>query len=82
VFEVSKRRHEVVHWIRGSGTPSVTWRQCEVSDRDNWTCTREGADGRARAIEMQAGQLSGGMPDAGPPVHQIAKWRWWLFAKR
>jgi hypothetical protein len=71
-----------VHWIRGSGAPSVTWRQCEVNDRDNWTCTREAASGGAPAVEMQAGRLSGGMPDAGAPVRQIAKWRWWLFAKR
>jgi hypothetical protein len=82
VFESSKRRHEVVHWTRGSDAPSVTYRGCEVRDRDNWMCPADPNGSHASAVEMRSGRIVGGLPGVSTPIRAIPKWKWWLARTR
>ena len=78
-FRASRVRGEVVHWIAGSTAPSGKMTQCEVKNRENWSC--KVADPVAPAIgrTMTRGRLLPVAGTAGEPVHAIAKWKWWAM---
>lgn len=78
-FRASVRRQEVLYWIRGAQSPYGKFSDCQVRDRDNWTCTVPvGAD--AKVTEgMIGGEPTTGCAGLPTPLHRIAKWRWWVM---
>lgn len=79
IYRASRRRQEVVHWTLGSASPSVTYRGCTVTDRDNWTCRVEAAGTPPAALQMERGHLRGGPLDPASSVRAVKKWKWWLM---
>jgi hypothetical protein len=78
-FRSSKLRQEVIYWVRGTTEPSNTYANCEVVDRDNWTC-RAAADQKPTvAFEMKNGRLTRTKDGSAIPFHDVPKWKWWLI---
>jgi hypothetical protein len=78
-FRSSRSRHEVAYWIAGSPKPSGKFTDCDVTDRDLWSCKPQ--PGEPPTV---AHALSDGRPvaqDAGHdlPFHAVTKWKWWAL---
>jgi hypothetical protein len=78
-FRVSTRRHEVLHWIRGSGAPSLRFTGCEVKDRDNWSCAADPGQPPMIAYGMRDGRPLRPGDTAIGPFHDVSKWKWWAI---
>lgn len=78
-FRSSKLRREVIYWVRGSPEPSSTYADCQVVDRDNWTCRVAANQKPTIAFELKDGRPTR-ENDAGViPFHDVPKWKWWLI---
>jgi hypothetical protein len=78
-FRSSKPRREVIYWVRGAAEPSNAYANCEVIDRDNWTC-RAAADQKPTvAFEMKDGRPTRTKDGSAIPFHDVPKWKWWLI---
>jgi hypothetical protein len=78
-FRALKPHKEVFFWVVGSTEPSGRYTQCEIKNRENWTC-KANADS-ARTITLA---LVGGHPAPDPsantrPFHAVSKVRWLLL---
>ena len=78
-FRSSRSRREVVYWIAGSAAPSGKYSDCDVTDRDYWSCKS-----RAGELPTITHELSDGRPvqrAAGIdlPFHAVTKWKWWAL---
>jgi hypothetical protein len=78
-FRASRSRHEIVYWIAGSRAPSGKYVECDVTDRDRWTC--KATPGELKTI---AHQLDNGRPVLQPggsdlAFHAVSKWKWWVL---
>jgi len=80
-FRASRTRQEVIHRIRGSQAPIEKHTDCQVANRDNWTC-------RARTDQksLLVGELINGRPtptvaDAttAAQLHAVTKWKWYAL---
>ena len=79
-FRASKLRREVLYWVRGSDAPSGMYRDCEVSDRDNWKCSAPaGVSPTTIAFEMARGRPAPADGGQVLPFHAVPKWKWWLM---
>jgi hypothetical protein len=78
-FRASRRRGEVLHWIRGSTEPSGRYTDCTVKDRDNWSCNAY-VDGKPRlTYEIVDGRPTRGIGGLTTPFHDVPKWKWWAL---
>lgn len=77
-FRSSRSRREVLYWIAGSATPSGKYSDCDVTDRDFWSC-------QARVGEQPSitHELSDGRPVSiagiDLPFHAVTKRKWWAL---
>jgi len=78
-FRASARRHEVIYWVRDSKSPSGKFSDCNVTNRDNWTCTVQVDQPMTVAYGMRDGHPMGGGPGLTLPYHAVAKWKWWAI---
>jgi hypothetical protein len=80
-FRASRTRQEVLYWIRGSKQPIKRYADCEVENRDNWTC-RVHADQRPPPLD---GLINGrpastpADPTTGVRLHAVPKWKWYAM---
>jgi hypothetical protein len=79
-FRASLARQEVIYWIRGSMAPSGKFPECNVVDRDNWSCKAapEGSPATI-AYEMAKGHPTRAGSEHMLPYHSVQKWKWWLI---
>jgi hypothetical protein len=79
-FRASQTRQEVIYWIRGSTAASGKYPECNVVDRDNWSCKTVG-DGPPGTIasEMARGHPTRAGTEHMLPFHSVPKWKWWLM---
>ena len=78
-FRASRSRHEVVYWIRESGTPSGKYTDCTVADRDNWSCNVGVDQTTSFAHEMLRGKPTRTGVGHVLPSRAVPKWKWWLM---
>ncbi|MEO8675035.1 MAG: hypothetical protein ABI569_05615 [Casimicrobiaceae bacterium] len=79
-FRASPSRHEVIYWVRGTGAPSDKYADCEVTDRDNWSCKpKAGTAPTTIAYEMIKGKPTRVDSSLVLPFHSVPKWKWWLM---
>ena len=80
-FRASRTRQEVIYWIRGSEKPTEKHTDCQVANRDNWTC-----HAHADQMSLIVSELINGRPT--PPVadsttavrlHAVTKWKWYAL---
>ena len=76
-FRISRSRHEVVFWIAGSSAPLGKYTDCQVTDRDNWSCNVGLGEKPGIVSELVYGRptLSGSGPTQ--PFQAVDKWKWW-----
>jgi hypothetical protein len=79
VFRASRRRGEVLHWVRGSTEPSGKYSDCTVKDRDNWTCNARVGERPQLTYEIAKGQPTHGVGGLTSPFHDVPKWKWWAI---
>ena len=79
-FRASPLRKEVIYWVRGTGAPSDKYADCEVIDRDNWSC-KPNAGGTPTTIAYAMNKGKPTRADSGIvlPFHAVSKWKWWLM---
>jgi hypothetical protein len=75
-FRASKSRHEVIYWIAGSKAPSGKFTDCDVKDRDNWTCNAQIGQPPVIAFELSHGRPTAHLAGLTLPYHGIAKVKW------
>jgi hypothetical protein len=78
-FRASRSRREIVYWIAGSSGASGKYTDCDVTDRDRWSCKPSPGD-----IPSIAHALSDGRPVPNAvlsdlPFHAVNKWKWWAL---
>ena len=78
-FRASKRRNEVIYWIRDSEKPSGKYTDCTVVDRDNWSCNVHLNQAPTIAYEMADGRPKRGAQGLALPFRDVPKWKWWLL---
>ena len=78
-FRVSKLRHEVIYWIRGSAEPSGKFANCDIVDRDNWSCKIEAGQKPSITAEMKKGRPTRTAEGGMIPFHDVPKWKWWII---
>ena len=78
-FLVSRSRNEVVFWIAGSRVPSGKYTDCNVTDRDNWTCKVEAVERPAIVSELSYGRPTTRGSGRALSFHAVAKWKWWAL---
>ena len=78
-FRVSPRRHEVLHWIRGSEEPSLRFTGCDVKNRDNWSCAADPGQPPTIAYAMRDGRPVLQGDAAIGSFHDVSKWKWWAI---
>ncbi len=78
-FRASSSRNEVVYWIAGSRTPSGKYTDCQVSSRDNWTCTAHPGQAPSVAVQLAQGRPISRGDGTALPCHAVAKWKWWAL---
>ena len=78
-FRALKPHKEVFSWIVGSTEPSIHYTQCEIKNRENWTCKADADSARSITLAMVEGHL---VPDSSAktrPFHAVSKVRWMLL---
>ena len=78
-FRTSKSRREVLHWIRGSQAPSGKYTDCNIKDRDNWSCDIRRTQGSGMTRAMTNGVLTDICPESTGRFHWVSKWKWWAL---
>lgn len=78
-FRVSKLRSEVIYWVRGTSEPSGKFGNCEVIDRDNWSCRMEAGQKPSITAEMKKGRPTRTADGGMIPFHDVPKWKWWII---
>jgi hypothetical protein len=78
-FRASRSRNEVIYWIAGSTAPSGKYSDCQVKNRDNWTCNVTTGQPAAIAYEFSNGRPTPSRTGLTAPFHAVAKWKWWLL---
>jgi hypothetical protein len=78
-FRASRSRQEIVYWIAGSRKPSGKYTDCEVTDRDRWTCKASAGDLPTIAHELSNGKPVQRVAGADLPFHAVHKWKWWAM---
>jgi len=81
-FRASVLRQEVLYWVRGTQSPFGKLSNCQVKDRDNWTCTVPAGPDSTITEAMVKGQPTSGCAGLPTPLHRISKWRWWALRFR
>ena len=78
-FRASRSRHEIVYWVAGSSKESGKYTDCDVVDRDRWTCKAHDDDKPTIAHALLEGKpvQNAGEPDL--PFHAVHKWKWWVI---
>jgi hypothetical protein len=75
-FRASRSRNEVVYWIAGSKSPSGKYSDCQVKDRDNWTCNSQTGQPASIALGLSRGRPTSQAPGLVVPFHAVTKWKW------
>ncbi len=75
-FRSSRSRHEVLYWIAGSKSPSGKLSDCQVKDRDNWSCNAEIGQPPTIAHELTQGRPTSHLAGLAVPFHAVAKMKW------
>jgi len=78
-FRVSLVRREVIYWVRGTSDPSGKFGNCDVIDRDNWSCKREPGQAPSITTEMKKGRPTRGADGGMIQFHDVPKWKWWII---
>jgi hypothetical protein len=78
-FRASRSRHEIVYWIAGSPKPSGKYNDCDVTDRDRWSCKAGPGDLPTIAHELQDGKPVQRAASPDLPFHAVHKWKWWAM---
>jgi hypothetical protein len=78
-FRASRSRQEIVYWIAGSKAPLGRYGECEVTDRDRWTCKARPDDRPTIAHELSDGRPVPRAPGIDQPFHAVSKWKWWAL---
>ena len=81
-FRASVSRQEVLYWVRGTQSPFGKLSNCQVKDRDNWTCTVPTGPDSTITEAMIKGQPTSGCGGLPMPLHRTSKWRWWALSLR
>jgi hypothetical protein len=78
-FRALKGHGEVLFWIVGSKEPSGRFAQCEIENRQNWTCKANADSPRSITMAMSQGHP---VPDPSAntrPFHAVSKLKWLLL---
>ena len=78
-FRSSRSRREVVYWIAGSSASSGKYADCDVTDRDLWSCTAHDGDKPSIAHELVDGRPVQRHAGLDQPFHAVNKWKWWAL---
>jgi len=78
-FRASHSRNEIVYWIAGSRAASGKYTDCDVTDRDRWSCKAHAGDPPSIAHELIDGRPVRHEADADLPFHAVSKWKWWAL---
>lgn len=78
-FRSSRSRHEVAYWIAGSSTPSGKYTDCDVTDRDLWSCKVQAGEPPSIAHELSDGRPVQRAAGVDLPFHAVTKWKWWVL---
>ena len=78
-FRSSRSRHEVVYWIAGSAAPSGKYADCDVTDRDFWSCTPRAGQQPTIAHELSDGRPVQRVAGVDLPFHAVTKLKWWAL---
>jgi hypothetical protein len=78
-FRASSSRKEVLFWIAGSRAPSGKYTDCQVTNRDNWTCNVLADEKPSIAHELSHGRPISRGGGSVLPFHAVAKWKWWAL---
>jgi hypothetical protein len=78
-FRALKAHSEVLFWVVGSTEPSGRFTQCEIENRENWSCKANADSPRSITLVMSKGRL---VPDPGAnnrSFHAVPKVKWLLL---
>jgi len=78
-FRSSRSRSEVVYWIAGSAAPSGKYSECDVTDRDFWSCKTQAGELPTIAHEFSDGRPVPRAAGIDLPFHAVNKWKWWAL---
>jgi hypothetical protein len=78
-FRASRSRNEIVYWIAGSPKPSGKYSECDVTDRDRWSCKARAGEPPTIAHELSDGRPVEGAAGLDMPFHAVSKWKWWAL---
>lgn len=78
-FRSSRSRREVVYWIAGSAAASGKYADCDVTDRDFWSCTARAGEQPSITHEMSDGRPIHREAGIDQPFHAVTKWKWWAL---
>jgi hypothetical protein len=78
-FRASRSRHEIVYWIAGSSKPSGKYTECDVTDRDRWTCKAREGDPPSITHAMEDGRPVQPPGVSNAPFRAVTKWKWWAI---
>ena len=78
-YRASKSRREVTFWIAGSSTPSGKYTDCNVKNRDNWSCNTTPDVAPSITHEMKNERATHGPGVTTVPFRAVPKWKWWLL---
>ena len=78
-YRALKSRHEVIFWIVGSSMPSGKYSDCQVKNRDNWSCQPAPSATPSITLVMENERATHGPVDFTIPFRAVPKWKWWLL---
>lgn len=78
-FRSSRSRREVVYWIAGSAAPSGKYSDCDVIDRDFWSCKAQAGELPTITHEFSDGRPEQRVAGTDLPFHAVTKWKWWAL---
>jgi hypothetical protein len=78
-FRSSRSRHEVAYWIAGSASPSGKYSDCDVADRDYWSCKAQTGEVPSITHELSDGRPVQRAAGVDLPFHAVTKWKWWAL---
>jgi hypothetical protein len=78
-FRSSRSRNEVAYWIAGSAAPSGKYTDCNVTDRDFWSCKPQAGEPPSITHELSDGRPVQRVAGVDLPFHAVTKWKWWVL---
>jgi hypothetical protein len=78
-FRALKPHKEVFFWVVGSTEPSGRYTQCEIKNRENWTCKANADSARTITLAMVGGHPVPDLDGNTRPFHAVSKVRWLLL---